>query len=339
MADWRWGGGWRRKVAAAGYIGASPPSILAPMVYGERQVRMRVCPTIYGAPWGRHRAEPADAGAPRSRRLRKLPSPVGAAARHTGRIQRGNPWPRGRSPSPRGDVRPAADFLGAGASAQIEEYAPDRRRPHRRAGRAAAARSIGCAGRASTAPPASPHCSAPPSMAHGGSRRPTAPHSRAAVSRRHLVLETMFATDEGEVALIDFMPLGTGSRSAGAAGPRAVGARRHADAAGAAVRIRRGRPWVSSGWTTAPASIAVAGPDRVVLRTPVPLDAAEDRRPWPVQGATPARTGVRADPCAKPRRRRPIRRRRRWSRNRALWQDWSGRARTGAPGGRRCGAR
>jgi len=85
-----------------------------------------------------------------------------------------------------------------------------------------------------------------------------------------MVLETVFATPEGEVALVDFMPMG--------------------GAAGSVVRIvhgRRGRvamqldlvlrfdygaavPWVTQ-LPDGGGIHAVAGPDQVVLRSPVPL--------------------------------------------------------------------
>ena len=98
------------------------------------------------------------------------------------------------------------------------------------------------------------------------------PRIRRAYRDGTMVLETLFATPDGEVALIDFMPVGQG----GSHLVRLVQGRSgHVDLRMTlALRFDYGSavPWVTS-LPGEPGIMAVAGPDRAVLRTPVPLRA------------------------------------------------------------------
>jgi GH15 family glucan-1,4-alpha-glucosidase len=107
-----------------------------------------------------------------------------------------------------------------------------------------------------------------------GSWRIAAAHPRPRIHRTYrdgtAVLETMFATPEGEVALIDFMPVG----QAGSHLVRLVQGRagRVDMVMRLALRFDYGAavPWVI-GLAGEPGIVAVAGPDMTVLRTPVAL--------------------------------------------------------------------
>ena len=105
---------------------------------------------------------------------------------------------------------------------------------------------------------------------------PVHPHLRISRAYRDatLVLETVFATPEGEVALIDVMPVGTaGSHLVRLVQGRlgSVGMQMFL-----APRFDTGSvvPWVA-GLPGEPGSMAVAGPDITALRTPVKLHEHE----------------------------------------------------------------
>ena len=100
-------------------------------------------------------------------------------------------------------------------------------------------------------------------------------HPEPRISRQYrgdsLVLETLFETAEGSVALIDFMPRFTGNSSV----VRIVEGRRgqvemRMDLA---LRFDYGAsvPWVTSLRNGEPGLVAIVGPEMVVLRTPVKL--------------------------------------------------------------------
>ena len=97
-----------------------------------------------------------------------------------------------------------------------------------------------------------------------------APCTRRAYRDGTMVLETVFATPDGEVALIDFMPVGEG----GSHLVRLVQGRsgRVDMRLWLALRFDYGAavPWVTR-LADAPGIRAVAGPDMTVLRTPIPL--------------------------------------------------------------------
>jgi len=97
-----------------------------------------------------------------------------------------------------------------------------------------------------------------------------APCTRRAYRDGTMVLETVFATPDGEVALIDFMPVGEG----GSHLVRLVQGRsgRVEMRLWLALRFDYGAavPWVTR-LADAPGIRAVAGPDMTVLRTPIPL--------------------------------------------------------------------
>jgi GH15 family glucan-1,4-alpha-glucosidase len=102
----------------------------------------------------------------------------------------------------------------------------------------------------------------------------------AHVSRRYgdgsLVLETLFTTATGEAMLTDFMPIGEVATSSSVI--RIVsGVRGSVDMRMAlALRFDYGAavPWVTH-LPEGGGIVAIAGPDMVVLRTPVPLDGAD----------------------------------------------------------------
>ena len=108
-------------------------------------------------------------------------------------------------------------------------------------------------------------------MGAGRSRRPT----EGKVTRRYrddtLILETEFTTADGAVTLIDFMPLRDGGN------PRSGASRRGSTRPGArcpaisSLRFDYGSavPWVTR--LEDGALRAIAGPDMIVLRTPVEL--------------------------------------------------------------------
>jgi glucoamylase len=97
----------------------------------------------------------------------------------------------------------------------------------------------------------------------------------ARVARRYIdgsvVLETVFTTPDGEVALIDFMPIG----HPGSSVVRLVEGRRGAVEMRMAMALRfdygAGIPWVTQ-LPEQDGIIAIAGPDMAVLRTPAPLE-------------------------------------------------------------------
>ena len=106
-----------------------------------------------------------------------------------------------------------------------------------------------------------------------------APADPAARVRRQyvdgsIVLETVFATGDGEVALIDFMPVG----HPGSSVVRLVEGRRGAVDMRMALALRfdygAGVPWVTR-LPDGGGIMAIAGPDMAVLRTPVPLEGED----------------------------------------------------------------
>ncbi|GLS20764.1 glucoamylase [Labrys miyagiensis] len=105
-----------------------------------------------------------------------------------------------------------------------------------------------------------------------------APTDRNARSSRRyrpdtLILETTFETDHGSAMLIDFMPLRDNSNDLARI---VIGLTGKVDfTTDFVARFDYGRtvPWVSQ--TEDGAIVAVAGPDRLVLRTPVPLQGAD----------------------------------------------------------------
>lgn len=96
------------------------------------------------------------------------------------------------------------------------------------------------------------------------------PQVRRAYRGDTLVLETVFTTPEGEVAVIDAMPLD----QAGSHIIRRVEGRRGQVAMGLHLKLRFGfgsaSPWVTSE-ADGHGVLAIAGPDLVTLRGPVPL--------------------------------------------------------------------
>ena len=89
-----------------------------------------------------------------------------------------------------------------------------------------------------------------------------------------VVLETVFTTGDGEVALIDFMPIGTANSSI----IRLVEGRRGRVAMTMALSLRFGYgadvPWVTQ-LADGRGIRAIVGPDMAVLRTPVELDGVD----------------------------------------------------------------
>ena len=135
-----------------------------------------------------------------------------------------------------------------------------------------------------------PRCWGPASKAAGA-----APAAPGASMRQHyhpgsLVLETVFDQGDGEAALIDFMPL---RRNGTPHGTRSDVIRIVRGLRGT-VRMRMDLtlrfdygatvPWVTR-LAHEPGLQAVAGPDMVILRTPIPLQG----RGWPPLANSPSR--------------------------------------------------
>ena len=125
----------------------------------------------------------------------------------------------------------------------------------------------------------SPSCFAALLGGHDHGRWLIAPKASATVRRAYrdgtMVLETVFATSEGEVALIDFMPVDDGPVDDGPGGVvRILEGRRGRVAMSMELVLRfdygAAVPWVTR-LPDGHGIRAVAGPDQVVLRSPVPL--------------------------------------------------------------------
>ena len=86
-----------------------------------------------------------------------------------------------------------------------------------------------------------------------------------------VVLETRFKTADGEVALIDFMPIGVANSALVRIVRGLQRARRDADGVGVAVRLRGDRALGQPAGGGRAESQAIAGPDMAVLRSPVRL--------------------------------------------------------------------
>jgi hypothetical protein len=197
----------------------------------------------------------------------------------------------------------------------------------------ATARSTGSAGRASTPARASPRCSAPRSTADGCSpRRPAGAHDHARYRRDTLILETTIETDDGAVTVVDFMPLRGALDVVRLV--RGVG--------GAGVPMRTELVCAS---TTAPPCRgsaarerhlrAIAGPDMVVLRTPVALRGEDLTTVGEFTVERGQRVSVRAHHGPSHLRRRPGRSTRAARRHGAFWTEWAAASRTRASGATR----
>ena len=166
------------------------------------------------------------------------------------------------------------------------------------------ARSIGCAGRVSTPARASRRCSGSRRTDAGGSHR----RARPQITRRYragtLILETNFNTADGEVTLIDFMPL---REQASHLVRLVVGsAARVAMRTELVIRFDYGQLVPMGEAHRERRSAAISGPDMLVLRTPVAAARGTADVGRGVHGRCGRDRPIRSDATRRPICRRPI---------------------------------